>query len=114
MNTNYDDVRQNLISMLEELDERLTTITNDVRHTDEAIEKDWEEMATQNENNEVQDFLGNSARLEIEAIKQAIARIDSGRYAECQTCGEPINPERLKAVPFSVQCIKCASLAEKH
>lgn len=114
MSTNYDDVRHNLISMLEELDERLTTITNDVRHADESVEKDFEEMATQNENNEVQDFLGNSARVEIAAIKQAIARIDAGEYEHCQTCGETINPERLKAVPFSVQCIKCASLAEKH
>ena len=114
MSTNYDDVRHNLISMLEELDERLTTITNDVRHTDDAVEKDFEEMATQNENNEVQDFLGNSARVEIAAIKQAIARIDAGgEYAHCQTCGEAINPERLKAVPFSVQCIKCASLMER-
>lgn len=114
MSTNYDDVRHNLISMLEELDERLTIITNDVRHADEAVEKDFEEMATQNENNEVQDFLGNSARVEIAAIKQAIARIDAGEYEHCHTCGETINPERLKAVPFSVQCIKCASLAEKH
>lgn len=113
MNTNYDEVRKNLISMLEELDGRLTTITNDMRHSDEDIEKDWEEMATQNENNEVQDFLGNSARVEIAAIKRAISRIDNGEYENCQTCGEPINPERLKAVPFSVQCIKCASLIEK-
>jgi RNA polymerase-binding transcription factor DksA len=108
---NYDEVRQNLISMLEELDDRLTTITNDVRHTDEAVEKDFEEMATQNENNEVQDFLGNSARVEIAAIKKAILRLDAGDYHLCQTCGEEINPERLKAVPFSVQCIKCASIA---
>jgi RNA polymerase-binding transcription factor DksA len=94
---------------LEELDERLTTITNDVRHSDGEVEKDFEEMATQNENNEVQDFLGNSARVEIAAIKHAISRIDAGDYHLCQTCGEEINAERLKAVPFSVQCIKCAS-----
>lgn len=112
MSANYEEVRKNLISMLEELDERLTIITNDVRHVDEEIEKDWEEQATQNESNEVQDFLGNSAKVEIAAIKQAIARIDTGDYGICQTCGEAINPERLKAVPFSVQCIKCASLAE--
>lgn len=114
MSNHYDEVRQNLISMLEELDERLTKITNDVRHSDGEIEKDSEEQATQNENNEVQDFLGNSARVEIAAIKQAISRIDAGNYDTCQTCGETIHSERLKAVPFSVLCIKCASLAEKH
>lgn len=114
MSTNYDDVRHNLISMLEELDERLTTITNDVRHTDEAVEKDFEEQATQNENNEVQDYLGNSARVEIAAIKQAIARIDAGDYNVCQTCGEVIHSERLRAAPYSWQCIKCASLTENR
>lgn len=114
MSKNYDEVRKNLILMLEELDDRLTTITNDVRHVDEEIEKDWEEQATQNENNEVQDFLGNSAKIEIAAIKQAIARIDAGNYEVCQTCGETINSERLKAVPFSALCVKCASLAEKN
>ena len=112
MTTNYDEVRHNLITMLEELDERLTTITHDVCHADEDVEKDSEEQATQNENNEVQDFLGNSARVEIAAIKQAIARIDAGDYDVCQTCGEAINPERLKAVPYSLQCIKCASLTQ--
>ncbi len=114
MSANYDDERHNLILMLEELDHRLTTITNDVRHTDEAMEKNSEKMATQNENNEVQDFLGNSARVEIAAIKQAIARIDASEYTHCKTCGETIHPERLKAVPFLTQCIKCAYLAEKH
>lgn len=39
MSANYDDERHNLILMLEELDHRLTTITNDVRHTDETMEK---------------------------------------------------------------------------
>ncbi|MDD5229547.1 MAG: TraR/DksA C4-type zinc finger protein [Methylococcales bacterium] len=114
MTTNYNDVRHNLISMLEELDKRLTTITQNVRHADEDVEQDFEEQATQNENNEVQDYLGNSARIEIAAIKQAIARIDRGDYDVCQTCGERINSERLKAVPYSLQCIKCASLVEKY
>ena len=113
MSNDYDDVRHNLITMLEELDERLTTITQEVRHTDEVVEKDSEEQATQNENNEVQDYLGNFARVEIAAIKQAIVRIDRGDYDICQTCGEVINPERLKILPYLAQCIKCASLAEK-
>jgi RNA polymerase-binding transcription factor DksA len=109
MSNNYDNVRQDLILMLEELDERLTTITREVRHTDEEIEKDFEEQAIQNEANEVQDFLGNSARVEIDAIKKAIERIDDGKYGICQACGEKINAERLKLIPFSALCISCAS-----
>lgn len=107
----FEEVRHSLCEMLEDLNERLAKITDDVRHTDEAPEKDFSEQATQNENNEVQDFLGNAARKEISMIKQAIHRIDNGEYGVCQVCGEAINIERLKVIPYSNMCVKCASLA---
>ena len=111
----YDKVRGVLCTMLEELNTRLDKITNDVRHSDTPLEKDFAEQATQNENNEVMDYLGNSARTEIDQIQQAIVRIDNGRYGICEVCDEPISKERLAAVPYSNSCIKCASQAgPKH
>ena len=109
----YEEVRTRLIAMLEELNLRLARITDNVRHSDVPLEKDFAEQATQNENDEVMDYLGNAARTEIEMIKQAIARIDNGQYGICQVCDEPISKERLKAVPYSNMCIKCASKAER-
>ena len=109
--SDFEEVKLVLYEMLEELDDRLAKITEDVRHLDEPGEKDFSEQATQNENNEVQDYLGNSARTEIALIKQAINRIDNGDYGVCQVCGEPINVERLKVVPYSSMCVKCASAA---
>jgi RNA polymerase-binding protein DksA len=111
MMSDFEEVKLVLCEMLEELDERLAKITDDVRHTEESVEKDFSEQATQNENNEVQDYLGNSARTEIALIKQAISRIDNGEYGVCQVCGEPINIERLKVIPYSNMCVKCASAA---
>lgn len=109
----YEEIRSILIAMLEELDLRLARVTDNVRHSDAPLEKDFAEQATQNENNEVMDYLGNSARTEIEMIKQAIARIDKGQYGICQVCGEPISKKRLEALPYSNMCIKCASKAER-
>ncbi len=109
--SDFEEVKLVLYEMLEELDDRLAKITEDVRHLDEPGEKDFSEQATQNENNEVQDYLGNSARTEIALIKQAINRIDNGDYGVCQVCGEPINIERLKIVPYSNMCVKCANAA---
>jgi DnaK suppressor protein len=108
----YAEIRSHLIAMLEDLNLRLARITNNIKHSDVPLEKDFAEQATQNENNEVMDYLGNSARNEIEMIKQAIARIDNGQYGICQVCEEPISNERLKALPYSNMCIKCASKAE--
>lgn len=109
MNENeYEAVRHSLIDMLEELDDKLAKITQDVK---EPLDRDFEEQATQVENDEVLDSLGNAARTEIEMVKQAISRIDKGQYGLCQVCGEPISKERLKVIPYSTMCIKCASQA---
>ena len=111
----YNETRGVLMTMLEELNSRLDTIIHDVRHDQNPLEHDFAEQATQNANNEVIDYLGNSARAEIDQIKLAIANIDSGRYGICEACAEPISKERLAAVPYTSQCIKCASQAgPKH
>lgn len=104
----YEEVRHSLIDMLEDLDDRLAKIAHDVQ---EPLDKDFEEQATQAENDEVLDGLGNATRTEIEQVKQAIARIDKGEYGLCQVCGNPISKERLKVIPYSSMCIKCASQA---
>ena len=109
----YEEVRNNLVAMLDELNLRLARITNNVKHSEVPLEKDFAEQATQNENDEVMDYLGNAARTEIEMIKQAIGRIDNGQYGICQVCGEPISKERLEALPYSNMCINCASKAER-
>jgi RNA polymerase-binding transcription factor DksA len=110
---NYEDVRSNLISMLEELDDRLDKITNDVRHVDIPIEQNSVERSVESENDEVLDAIGNSTRDEVEKIKQAISRIDSGTYGICLICGKPIKKERLLALPYANQCLHCTQELEQ-
>lgn len=105
----YEEIRGNLLEMLEDLNDRLVRITEDVKHSGEPLAKDFEDQATQTENDQVLDYLGNAARKEIAQIKQAIERIDRGEYGICQSCGEQISKERLKVVPYSNLCIKCAA-----
>ena len=105
----YQTTRQQLVSQLEELNLRLDRITHNLKHENQPLEKDFAEQATQNENDEVMDYLGNSARTEIAQITLAIARIDKGQYGQCLQCAEPISPARLAALPFAKLCIACAS-----
>ncbi len=104
----YEQVRGNLLDMLQELDERLEKITEDVKHDKQPLSKDFAEQATESENDEVLDSLGNQAREEISLVKQALQRIDQGQYGVCTVCGEPIRAERLEALPYSDKCINCA------
>jgi DnaK suppressor protein len=47
----------------------------------------------------------------IAAIDTALARIEAGTYGICATCGKPIAPERLEALPAAVHCIECQKKA---
>lgn len=110
----YDEVRDNLLEMLEELSGRLDKITEDVKHANEPLSQDFSEQAVETENDEVLDFLGNATRAEMVKVRHAIDRIDGGVYGYCESCGEEINKERLKIIPFATLCIKCAEKSESR
>ena len=40
-------------------------------------------------------------------IADALHRIDTGAYAACMECEEPISPKRLDAVPWARYCVSC-------
>jgi DnaK suppressor protein len=48
----------------------------------------------------------------IRQIKAALARIDTGDYGYCVSCGEEINPKRLAFDPAVAICMDCATRAE--
>lgn len=102
------DIKQRLINKRDELEHRLLDITRDVRHEDNPLSGDWEEQAVQREHDEVTDALGNEARRELEQIKQALARIDSGDYEYCFECGTEIGQARLELLPYTNLCVQCA------
>ena len=43
----------------------------------------------------------------LQAIEEALWRIDKGTYGICRDCGEPIAPARLNAIPWTRVCITC-------
>jgi RNA polymerase-binding transcription factor DksA len=104
----YTEVRKNLVALLAELEQRFHKITDNITHVNEPLSHDFAEQATELENSEVVDFLGNFTRTEITQVKQAIQRIDAGDYGLCVECGAPVQPERLKILPFVGKCIHCA------
>ena len=48
-------------------------------------------------------------RSQVEALDTALARVDTGSYGVCESCGQDIAPERLAARPSATLCITCAS-----
>jgi DnaK suppressor protein len=52
--------------------------------------------------------LREQAKAKVETIRQALQNVEEGRYGICESCGQPIDPERLEALPLATLCIKCA------
>jgi len=105
-----EKLKQKLIAMKRDVTQRINAIDRDIRH--EGMSADWAEQATERENDEVLESLGNSAEQELILINSALKRIDAGDYFQCSLCGEDIPLERLELLPFSPHCVSCADKLE--
>ena len=52
--------------------------------------------------------VGTALEQTLERVERALAKLDEGTYGICDSCGGPIEPRRLEAMPDSVQCLACA------
>ena len=43
----------------------------------------------------------------LQAIEEALVRMEKGTYGVCRDCGDPIAPARLEAIPWTRVCISC-------
>ncbi|MCP4981836.1 MAG: TraR/DksA family transcriptional regulator, partial [Gammaproteobacteria bacterium] len=98
--------KQTLLELKDEVSGRINAIDRDIRH--EGMSADWSEQASERENDEVLESLGNSSEQELAMIKFALHRIDNGNYFQCDSCGEDIPPARLELLPFTAHCVNCA------
>ena len=101
----FEKTRAELERRLARMTTRLSKIQG---HLHEPGDRDWQERATQIENDEVLERLDEAERREIGEIRRALERIDAGSYADCARCGQSIGEARLEALPFTSCCIGCA------
>lgn len=104
--TSLDARRDELAARRDFLLRRLNRIESEL-DTHEA--KDFEEMATEREGDEVLEDLGHSAQLELRMIDAALKRIEAGEYGFCTRCGDEIGAERLELLPATPFCARCAA-----
>ena len=101
----YEDMRIKLEVKRDELEERLGRIRISKR---KEHDKDFSEQASERENDEVVDTLGENIMKELEQIENSLKRMDSNEYNICASCKGIIKDERLFALPYTSLCIECA------
>jgi RNA polymerase-binding protein DksA len=50
----------------------------------------------------------------LNAINDALDRIEAGTYGRCVECGQEITLARLNAIPYTPYCIACERAVEVH
>lgn len=99
------DIRKKLLALQAELQQRLERTQSEERH---EVEEGDDTTAQLWQASEVRDGLNDEAVSELADTGRALARLDAGDYGICTSCGEPIDPKRLEALPYAERCIACA------
>ncbi|MBT6345480.1 MAG: TraR/DksA family transcriptional regulator, partial [Nitrospina sp.] len=70
------------------------------------------DLASSLEGREMLFQLTSRDRNELKLIEEALFRINSGSYGECESCEKKISLKRLQIMPLTALCIECQEAAE--
>jgi RNA polymerase-binding protein DksA len=102
-------IREQLLKRRSELRNRTERTDADLRHERDPLVADFADQAVQRSNDEVLAAISDSAKSELNQISVALRRLDAGQYTICAGCGAEIAAERLKTIPFTDRCSRCAA-----
>lgn len=59
-------------------------------------------------NKTINDAALRKQKKQLQKLERALSKIDEGNYGTCLKCGEDIPVGRLKFMPWTTKCVKCA------
>ena len=74
-----------------------------------SMPTDMEELGSEDADQEVTLRLLGNKKNTLDQIEAAIQRIEDGCYGQCEKCGGRISKTRLDAIPYTAECVQCAS-----
>ncbi len=116
-NISFNLLRSRLESEQKRLMEELEQLKASVRPAEERREGSpfgkREEEATESFELERRLTLEKSMREQLTAVEHALQKFEDGTYGLCDSCGQPIDPARLEALPQASLCLRCKELQAK-
>jgi DnaK suppressor protein len=73
-----------------------------------------EEEATETADLENRIALEKHTRDQMAEVEKALDKFEKGKYGLCESCGKPINPARLEALPQALYCMECNANLTKN
>jgi DnaK suppressor protein len=78
----------------------------------EVLQQDGDDAPQRLPEREIAQALTDHERRELAAVSAALGRLDKSEYGRCAGCGADIPFDRLKAEPWAMRCVPCATRLE--
>jgi DnaK suppressor protein len=106
-----ESFRKVLQGQLDALNREVQATVDKISNSDEAY-ADWTDVASVETDKTLQLKIRDRERMLMTKIEEALRRIETGSFGECERCGDEISEPRLKARPVTTLCIECKSELE--
>jgi DnaK suppressor protein len=106
--------RETLLEMRGQL---TRAVQHDLQHGREATKDDvmdTYDLASDARDLEINLILNDRERDKLQAIDEALGRVDDGSYGLCEMCEGDIAEARLLAMPFTRVCVSCQAERERE
>ena len=111
MTNNFKKLRVRLKSEQKRLLEEIEQLEANIRPAGERREGSpfgkREEEATESFELEKRLALEKQVKDHLAAVERALNKFQEGTYGLCDSCGKPIAPDRLEALPQASLCVDC-------
>ena len=118
MTTDNKKLRAHLQSehkrLIEEMDQSQASASTAEERREGSPFGKREEEATETLELEKRLALENRIRQELAGIEHALQKFKEGTYGLCDSCGKPIDPARLEALPQASLCMNCKEQQAKN
>jgi len=103
--------------LLEMRRQTLLEISDDLKEGREGAKDegmDTYDLASEERDREISFILTDREREKLQAIQEALGRVEEGSYGICESCEAEIAEARLEALPFSRLCVNCQAERERE
>lgn len=101
------ELKEILQKKLDELGGRNDDVISNMTKTEMEVHPDDIDQAADESSRMLSMRIHDREQKLIGKIRSTLAKVESPEYGYCQSCGEPIGFERLKARPVADLCIEC-------
>lgn len=109
MSIDLNRAKESLLTLKEEYENRIDKIEDHIQNPQDDLNEHWEDQAISYRQNDMRQNLKSEARQSLIYVENALSRIENGTYGECEVCGEPIEAQRLEALPYATLCMEHAA-----